>query len=500
VSHVKPHRWADALAGRIEPDEHAAMTTHAAGCARCTAARDRIAAGTGAMQSIKKDAPPDLGWDSIRARVHWDVSSARRSKPKIAEPGARRWLWLGAGGLAATTAAVASVIAFGGWHPFGGGGDAGGSPAPVASAAPASAVQPAASAAPAALVGVISRFSGEVMIDGIRRPDTFDHAVGPGALLATGDGRVDVQFGDASGLSLGPRSRLELRRFDAQSVELAVDGTVDVEVAPRSAGQRFVVVAGTQTIEVRGTQFRVRRDATGTHVACRHGLVAVRDASGEVSVGAAKEVDVRAGAAVHDARVAAMTQAELAELATATPVTTPAWSPAGGAATVELALEADAPRAVRVDGVELGDAPMRVRVTPGRHLVEARVVEAGGAGRFKRVEWVTVTADHPASVRVELAPPVPPPASAAADRRAQLLAGIDRARLERCVAPIARTGITDLYVQIEIGVDAAGSVSFLNLLDAGDLDAATASCVHDALAEVRFPAGGAASWHERISL
>ena len=186
-------------------------------------------------------------------------------------------------------------------------------------------------------------------------------------------------------------------------------------------------------------------------------------------------------------------------------MTTPAWSPTAGAATVELALEADAPRAVRVDGVELGEAPMRVRVTPGRHLIEAKVVEAAdGAGRFRRVQWLTVTADHPASVRVELAPPAPPPASAAADRRRQFLAGIDRARLARCVAPLVRDGVIsgpgDLAVQIEIGVDAAGAVNFLNLLDSGDLDAATASCVHDALADVRFGPGGTATWHERISL
>jgi ferric-dicitrate binding protein FerR (iron transport regulator) len=286
-----------------------------------------------------------------------------------------------------------------------------------------------------------------------------------------------------------------------------VDGTLDVEVAPRAANQRFVVIAGDDTVEVRGTQFRVHRDARGTHVACRHGLVAVRDGAGELDVGAARQVDVPAGHRVADAKVAAMTPVELAELAQATPVTVPAGT---GATTVELALEADAASihgrptgvAVRVDGVELGEAPMRVRVAPGRHLVEA----ADGTGRFHRVEWVTVEAGHPASVRVELALPgfgAPPPASAAADRRHQLLAGIDHARLGRCVRSIVRSGVAasgDLAVQIEIGVDAAGAVNFLNITDPGDLDAATTACVHDVLADVHFPAGGAASWHERVAL
>ncbi len=200
---------------------------------------------------------------------------------------------------------------------------------------------------------------------------------------------------------------------------------------------------------------------------------------------------------VADAKVTAMTPAELAELAQATPVTVPAGA---GATTVELALEADAPRPVRVDGVERGDAPMRVRVAPGRHLVEA----ADGTGRFHRIEWVTVEAGHPVSVRVELAPSPPPPASAAADRRRQLLAGVDHARLAHCVHSIVKNGIVsasgDLFVQIEIGVDAAGAVNFLNVTDPGDLDVATAACVHDVLADVHFPAGSAASWHERVAL
>jgi hypothetical protein len=483
MGHVRPHRWADALAGRVADDEHAAMTRHADDCVRCARARDRIAAATGTFPALKKEQPPDLGWDSIRARVHWDVSSARRSRPRISSlPMLRpRWAIAGGLGLLAAGAAAVGVVA------------TRGAPIPP----PTFAVAPPAAAKPAPLVGTVSRFAGEVMVDGIRRPDTFDHAVGAGTDLATGDGRVDVQFGDASALSLGPRSRLELRRFDAAAVELVVDGTVDVEVAPRAAGQTFRVIAGDRVVEVRGTQFRVDHEGGETRVACRHGRVAVRDAAGEVDVGAAQRLDVAAGRAVQSATVAAMSPGELAALADATPVTVPAGA---GAATVELALEADAPRPVRVDGVELGAAPMRIRVAPGRHLVEA----ADAAGRFHRVEWVSVEADHPASVRVEIAPPPPAPTSAAADRRRQLLAGIDRARLARCVRRIVKDGIVaaagDLAVRIEIGVDAAGAVNFLNLVDAGDLDAATAGCVHDALADVHFPAGGPATWQERIAL
>ena len=46
----------------------------------------------------------------------------------------------------------------------------------------------------------------------------------------------------------------------------AVDGTVDISVAPRGDGQRFLVDAGDHTVEVRGTQFRVTHDAGATSV------------------------------------------------------------------------------------------------------------------------------------------------------------------------------------------------------------------------------------------
>ena len=67
---------------------------------------------------------------------------------------------------------------------------------------------------PVALAGLVSRASGEVLIDGVRAPELFARQLGAGTVLATGDGSVDVQFGAASAFALGPRSTLELRKFD----------------------------------------------------------------------------------------------------------------------------------------------------------------------------------------------------------------------------------------------------------------------------------------------
>src|SRR5262249_38935229 len=150
-------------------------------------------------------------------------------------------------------------------------------------------------------------------------------------------------------------------------------------------------------------------------------------------------------------------------------------------------------RDVRVDGVELGLAPLRVRVMPGRHTVEA----ADSAGRFRRAGWIDVTA-APHGARLEV-PAEPPATGAITERRHQLGAGIDRLRLGRCMRSIAKAGLTGTYVQIEISVDAQGAIGMLNVIDT-DLPSTTASCVHDALAEVRFGRGAAASWRERIDL
>ncbi|MBA3458578.1 MAG: hypothetical protein H0T46_01345, partial [Deltaproteobacteria bacterium] len=78
--HVKPHRWADLLAGRVEGTERAAMEAHAKTCARCESARVRVGRASDSFLSIREQPAPELPWDSVRARVHWAVSKERREK------------------------------------------------------------------------------------------------------------------------------------------------------------------------------------------------------------------------------------------------------------------------------------------------------------------------------------------------------------------------------------------------------------------------------------
>ena len=141
------------------------------------------------------------------------------------------------------------------------------------------------------------------------------------------------------------------------------------------------------------------------------------------------------------------------------------------------------------------------RVTKADGLVDDEAWAYGplatdSAGRFRRAGWIDVAAGPGARLEV---PAEPAPTSGNIERRRQLRAGVDQARLGRCMRSIAKAGLTGTYVQIAIAVDAQGAVGFLNVVDT-DLPSATASCVREVLADVRFGIGPPASWTERIDL
>jgi hypothetical protein len=475
-AHVPAHRWADLWAGRVAEAERVVMERHAQACHACARARQRVMRASDSFTAIRGAAAPDVPWDTVRARVHWSVSSERRSAHRARRPAYR---WLAAGLASGVVIAVLSGPAV--------------APIPPSSPVASRAAPPARPVSPAPLLGLVSRASGEVMLDGVRRTDLFTRKLVQGSRIATGDGRVDVQFGDRSAFALAPRSTVELRRFDAELIELAVEGTIDVTLAARAAGQRFLVDAGDHVVEVRGTQFRVAHHASATMVACRHGLVAVSDRRGRVEVGAARRVQLVTGRPVAVERVVALSTDELAALAQATPLALPLWDPALAHNSAPLEIATAGRRDVRVDGVELGVAPLTVRVMPGRHTVEA----ADNAGRFRRAGWIDVGL-VPNGARLDI-PLEAPLTGGNTERHRQLRAGVDRPRLARCMRSIAKAGLTGTYVQVELAVDARGALGFLNVVDT-DLPSATASCVREVLADVRFGIGPAASWRERIDL
>ncbi|HUS33129.1 MAG TPA: FecR family protein [Kofleriaceae bacterium] len=483
MSHVRPEKWADAFAGKLATSVVAQMEAHADACKRCATARDRVESASQSFPALRAQQAPDVAWDTVRARIHWSVSSEKRARDRAPRERHRAiWPLAGAGILGAAALTLVLVTGSGSSTPK--------QPVATNDQAPIAVtlVSP-----PAPVTGVVSRLAGQVMIDGVRRADAFERTLAVGNVIATGDGRIDVQFGADSAFALGPRSTLELHRFDAERIELKVEGTVDITVAPRVAGQRFVVIAGDQTVEVRGTQFRVVHDGASTQVACRHGKVIVTDSHGTAEVATARKLVTTQDAPLDPQHVRALTVDELDQLAQATPAMTPIWTDADSLVRTSAPLEISttSKRAVRVDGVELGDAPLLVRVMPGRHTVET----ADAAGRFRRAGWVDIAAAKPARLVVQ---PDAAPTGGTAERRRQLHAGIDQRRLAQCTRAITKAGLAS-YVHVEIAIDETGAVGFLNIIDT-DLSSSTASCVHDVLADVRFKPGASATFRDKIDL
>jgi hypothetical protein len=320
-----------------------------------------------------------------------------------------------------------------------------------------------------------------------------------------------VQFGDGSVFSMGPRSTLHVTRFDARGIDLALGGAgeVTIEVAPRAPGQRFTVTAGDRTVEVRGTAFRVVRRGRTVDVACAHGLVAVKDTSGDLLVPAGQGVIVDDAEALADRAARPLDEAALAGLTASIGPRLPVWTePAHLYRTsAPLAIVAPPSRAVRVDGVVVGDGPLTLRVMSGRHLVEAQ----SSGGRFAAGEWVEAGPgrdDGRIDARIEVhaaapsasgatAGPIAGTVEARAARDAELVTRLDQPRVSTCLRALAKQGIGDTHLTLELGVDAGGAITFLNVVDT-DLPDTMSSCVRDAVAAVRFARGPAATFKHRL--
>jgi hypothetical protein len=501
--HVAPHRLADLAAGRLEGRDAARVRVHLDGCEACRSSWDRVRAARGAFAEIAGAPPPDLKWDRMRAQVYWTVGSG--SFPAVAAPRAR-WPWLAVPMIAATAVAVAV------WSPW-----QSSSTRPAPLAAPAAPVAPDTAdvvapapipveLAPTPLLAVITLIEGDASL--VRGPGAAElvdadaigaAAVAAGARISTADGRVALQLGAESVVTLGRRSSLALGRLDEGGVELVVDGQVDIEVTRRAPGQRFTVLAGGRTVEVRGTAFRVIHRDGEVAVSCEHGRVAVSSGDATVEIGAGQELSLgdadpllgRAPRPLGDADLAALQASRVASLPGWTDPTTVLRT------TRPFAVVAPRSRAVRVDGEIVGSGAIWMRVAPGRHMVEAETAP----DRFAKGEWFTV-GDAPAKPIVLAQARKDPAAGTASGRSArknELERAIDRGRVRACVRKIESQGLlADTFVELEIGVDGNGAIRFLNIAET-DLPSGAASCIRDTISASRLGSGAAATWRHRIS-
>ena len=509
MSHLAPHRLADLAAGRTLGRRAATMRVHLDGCERCRQAYDRIRQARTAFTELAGASSPELRWDRIRAQVYWSLGQERPVDDAPAA-GVRRAGWLALAG--AGLAAVAAVAVIAPWH----GEDERAASAEaraawtavVASATPAPAVRTPDSVAPApaALAALVTLIEGDVTrggAAGLAAPDEIGaHLVVAGDQLATGDGRVALQLGAASTATLGPRSRLSVVRLDAAQIALAVDGRVDIELEHRAPGQRFLVIAGDRTVEVRGTAFQVDHAGGALSVACEHGRVAVSGGGATVEVGAGQGLTVADQAPLVPEAVRSLDEAELAALAAARPSPLGLWTDADTMlrTTAPLALVAPRGRAVRVDGEIVGAGPVWLRKPAGRHLIEAE----RGKGGFGPGRWVVLDGQPSSPVILAEAPAGDGVTAARAAaglqaRKAELARHLDHGRLAACVRKLAKQGAAaGTHVDLELGVAASGAREYLNLGDT-DLPLGVASCVRDVVGDVRFGAGARASWTHRIT-
>ncbi len=509
MSHVAPDRLADLAAGRLRAGRAAQVRVHLDDCERCRQAWDRIRQARAAFTEMAGASSPELRWDRIRAQVYWTLGQDRSDAPGAAREPARhplRWLVLAGAGLAAAV----SVAWFAPWRsrtdePAVASATA--SPdgrtvwAAATSRAPAIG-EPGRAASPRALAALVTLIEGDVSRGGavaLASPDELGaRLVVAGDQLATGDGRVALQLGPSSTATLGPRSRMTVQRLDATMIAFAVDGRVDIELEHRAPDQRFLVVSGDRTVEVRGTAFRVDHAGGVLAVACEHGRVAVSAGGTTVEVGAGQGLIVPDGEPLATHPVRALDDGELAELVRARPTPLGLWTDAATmlATTAPLALVAPRGRAVRIDGEVIGAGAIWKRMPAGRHLIEAeRATGTFGPGR-----WIAVDGQPIAPVILaDDGGGSPATTAARTARKSELVRRLDQHRLQGCVRALQKQGtLAGTHVELEIGVDTGGAIEFLNIADT-DLPDRVAGCVRDVVADARLGAGARATWRHRIS-
>ncbi|MEZ4402041.1 MAG: FecR family protein [Kofleriaceae bacterium] len=519
MSHVAPHRLASYARGAATAGatpgwagrRHARIERHLAGCPACARALARLRDARVAMDAIASQPAPELRWDRIRAQTYWALGQTG-SRPAVAPPpalavargpraGRARW-WVPVGLAAAATA---------GWLAFGRTPSVTRPPATIAAPEAPPPAGPVAPAAVAPLTAVVTLVEGESTLTTVDDATLVGgsaigaHRIVAGDRLATGTGRVAVQFDAGSTITVGAASTLVFTRFDVGAIELtlAPAGRVDVEVSKRGPDQRFLVHAGARTVEVRGTAFRVERQAQAVAVACEHGRVAVSSAgAGEVELGAGQALAVPDDGLLDGRRVRPMSAAELDELLAARPAALPQWTDADTVVrtTVTLPLVVPATRTISIDGVAVGTGSLWRRLPPGRHLVEAH----DERGRLHGSRWVDldgVAGEKPVAVGTEAEPALSATGTAAAQRQrlVELTRALGQDQLRGCVRSLAKQGLaTGTHVELEVGVLASGTIRYLNIVGT-DLPDGVAACVRDVVGRARLGRGAQVSWRHHIT-
>ena len=345
--------------GSLRPRAADRLRRHMEGCPGCTEAFRRLMRTQGLLRELGQAEPPPLPWRQIEAQIHW----------QLARPGEEKRPWLLTRLLpltgAAVVGAVATLLVL--WLV-----------GPALLPPPRTAPIMTTVRTPARtvvleqeLAAVPTMVQGEVFLitSNGRQPLGLDQPVAQGARVATGDGRVSMQWSKGSGLMLSSHSEVELQQLTSTRQRLQLhEGRVRSRLARLCKGCSYVVKARGIQASVRGTVFDVAIGDATVDVEVAEGRVKVAPTAGGWGV------EVPAGFRVQvpfDARTA--------------PPLLPFGKPAGPrvhvlpwpslaralATSSLLTLESHPSGAdLFLNSTPVGSTNLALRGAPGRHLVE----------------------------------------------------------------------------------------------------------------------------------
>jgi len=305
-------------------------------------------------------------------------------------------------------------------------------------------------------------------------------------VTAEGASEAHLRFYEGTGVIMGARTEIELMRLRRGQVSLSLEsGEVTSRVAKLEEGDAYDVVAGPWRVTVRGTHFRVRRDAEDVEVEVEEGVVDVLDEDGALIR------TIRAPGQWHSSgrtlsRRALPLPRALDLRASQWPILT------------LHDLDPTVPEWV-VDGTAFGPAGrMEMRVPTGSHRVEGRPLEGGP---------VFHTVDVPLGGAVvegaSLAPQAPPVRQG--HLAPQMIAATVRAgmrRLQQCHERTARRGEAPSgRFALRITIGRTGNVQRARLLArGGSAPEGFEACILDEARSWSFPAptGGIVTFEQPL--
>lgn len=395
---IEPHRLADYARELGAPDERDAVAEHLEGCGACRQVLTRVRGAQAAMIEIADMSPPLESAASaarMEAALRW---AGRGERSRTSWPS---WRWTLTLGTATAVAVLLLVLGGPRWRSR-----------PNAQPMVTAHQITTTSASPTPqLRALVTLLAGHVEL----RRQGRTHLIEPSTEMMDGDalttaagGRIALQWGEGSGLSLLASSRLVLVRLETRAQELRLDeGRVAVRVGPHQPGARLRLLSATHLVTVHGTWFVVEAEPRGTTVEVLEGIVEVepREGAGTATrLAAPMRAFFPAGdGTTEDART--LLAQEAAGLRQTSEMGLLGW-PAGAAAglaeifsrTGTLHIASTPLASIAVDGVPFGSGSLWLRRPRGAHLVEISRADFRTLSR-----WVTV-GETPGELRSLLIP------------------------------------------------------------------------------------------------